>query len=76
MLFLEIKRAVKILQAMKAAHKSQQGAIALDGQMIDAPMIKQVCYLRCLRYFSIEWLHFQALKTMSLAELAGLLRPR
>lgn len=47
---LEIKRAVKILQAMKAAHESQQGAIALDGQMIDAPMIKQVCYLRRLHY--------------------------
>jgi len=52
---LEIKRAVKILQAMKAAHESQQGAIALDDQMIDAPMIKQVCYLCCLRYFLTEW---------------------
>ena len=51
---LEIKRAVKILQAMKAAHESQQGAIALDGQMIDAPMIKQVCYLRRLHYFPAE----------------------
>ncbi|PPR07105.1 hypothetical protein CVT24_010941 [Panaeolus cyanescens] len=39
----EILRAVKILNAMSAAHKSQKGATRLDGQMIDAPMIKQVC---------------------------------
>jgi hypothetical protein len=57
MSFLEIKRAVKILQAMKAAHQSQQGAIALDGQMVDAPMIKQVCCLRRLRCFSTEYLN-------------------
>ncbi|KAF9046465.1 Pyruvate/Phosphoenolpyruvate kinase-like domain-containing protein [Panaeolus papilionaceus] len=37
----EILRAVKILNAMSAAHKSLKGATQLDGQMIDAPMIKQ-----------------------------------
>jgi len=53
----EINRAVRILQAMKVAHGSQKGAIALDGHMIDAPMVKQ------------------ALKTVSIAESAGLLIP-
>ncbi|KAF8909005.1 citrate lyase beta subunit [Gymnopilus junonius] len=37
----EIQRAVKIVQSMKVAHKSNQGAIELDGRMIDAPMMKQ-----------------------------------
>ncbi|KAF5369391.1 hypothetical protein D9758_002808 [Tetrapyrgos nigripes] len=37
----EILRAAKILHQMKAAHASQKGAIGLDGEMIDAPMIKQ-----------------------------------
>ena len=35
---------------MKVAHESQKGAIALDGQMIDAPMIKQVRCLHSLRF--------------------------
>ncbi|KAF9266650.1 beta subunit of citrate lyase [Marasmius fiardii PR-910] len=37
----EITRAAKILQKMESAHASQKGAIGLDGEMIDAPMIKQ-----------------------------------
>ncbi|KAJ3715530.1 Pyruvate/Phosphoenolpyruvate kinase-like domain-containing protein [Lentinula raphanica] len=38
---VEILRAAKILHGMEAAHASQKGAIGLDGEMIDAPMIKQ-----------------------------------
>ncbi|THV00864.1 beta subunit of citrate lyase [Dendrothele bispora CBS 962.96] len=37
----EILRAAKILYQMKDAHASQKGAIGLEGEMIDAPMIKQ-----------------------------------
>ncbi|KAJ4481948.1 citrate lyase beta subunit [Lentinula aciculospora] len=37
----EILRAAKILHGMEVAHASQKGAIGLDGEMIDAPMIKQ-----------------------------------
>ncbi|KAK7014094.1 hypothetical protein VNI00_019416 [Paramarasmius palmivorus] len=37
----EITRAAKILHQMKTAHASEKGAIGLDGEMIDAPMIKQ-----------------------------------
>ncbi|KAL0066191.1 hypothetical protein AAF712_006816 [Marasmius tenuissimus] len=37
----EITRAAKILHKMESAHASQKGAIGLDGEMIDAPMIKQ-----------------------------------
>ena len=32
---------------MKRAHETEIGAIGLDGQMIDAPMIKQVIVI-CL----------------------------
>lgn len=38
----EIVRAAKILKEMQRAHEAEIGAIGLDGQMIDAPMIKQV----------------------------------
>ena len=38
----EILRAAIILREMKRAHEEEIGAIGLDGQMIDAPMIKQV----------------------------------
>jgi citrate lyase beta subunit len=44
----EIVRAARILGQMQQAHEAGIGAIGLDGQMIDAPMIKQViviCYL-------------------------------
>ncbi|KAH6912778.1 Pyruvate/Phosphoenolpyruvate kinase-like domain-containing protein [Coprinopsis sp. MPI-PUGE-AT-0042] len=37
----EILRAAKILKGMREAHASEKGAIGLDGEMIDAPMIKQ-----------------------------------
>ena len=38
----EIVRAARILKRMQRAHEAEIGAIGLDGQMIDAPMIKQV----------------------------------
>jgi hypothetical protein len=41
----EIKRAAKILYAMNAAHDLSVGAIGLEGEMIDAPMIKQVLWI-------------------------------
>ncbi|TFK20009.1 beta subunit of citrate lyase [Coprinopsis marcescibilis] len=37
----EILRAAKILKGMKEAHASEKGAIGLEGEMIDAPMLKQ-----------------------------------
>ncbi|KAF9013387.1 Pyruvate/Phosphoenolpyruvate kinase-like domain-containing protein [Cyathus striatus] len=37
----EIIRAAKIMQKMKRAHESEKGAVGLDGEMIDAPMLKQ-----------------------------------
>jgi len=37
----EIVRAFRILKEMQRAHEAEIGAIGLDGQMIDAPMIKQ-----------------------------------
>ncbi|KAF8158260.1 citrate lyase beta subunit [Crassisporium funariophilum] len=37
----EIIRAAKIIKAMKVAHESEKGAVGLDGEMIDAPMVKQ-----------------------------------
>ncbi|XP_006462649.1 hypothetical protein AGABI2DRAFT_193761 [Agaricus bisporus var. bisporus H97] len=37
----EILRAAKILHQMKLAHEAEKGAIGLEGEMIDAPMIKQ-----------------------------------
>ncbi|KAJ8080830.1 hypothetical protein PM082_017665 [Marasmius tenuissimus] len=37
----EITRAAKILHKMESAHASQKGAIGLDGEMIDAPMISR-----------------------------------
>lgn len=41
--------ATRILKAMEEAHSvSQTGAVGLDGKMIDAPMVKQVCIPRCL----------------------------
>lgn len=43
---LEIVRAARILGQMQQAHEAGIGAIGLDGQMIDAPMIKQVIVIR------------------------------
>ncbi|KAG7443009.1 citrate lyase beta subunit [Guyanagaster necrorhizus] len=37
----EIVRAAKIVHNMQIAHESQKGAIGLEGEMVDAPMIKQ-----------------------------------
>lgn len=42
----EILRAAKILHQMKLAHEAEKGAIGLEGEMIDAPMIKQVSCLQ------------------------------
>jgi citrate lyase beta subunit len=42
MIVLEILRAAKIVEAMKCAHASEKGAIGLQGEMVDAPMLKQV----------------------------------
>lgn len=38
----EILRAAKIMKGMQEAHASDRGAIGLEGEMIDAPMLKQV----------------------------------
>ncbi|KAG5729418.1 hypothetical protein E4T56_gene2394 [Termitomyces sp. T112] len=37
----EILRAAKILHGMQAAHAAAKGAIGLEGEMVDAPMLKQ-----------------------------------
>jgi citrate lyase beta subunit len=39
---LEILRAAKIIEGMKGAHAREKGAIGLEGEMVDAPMLKQV----------------------------------
>ncbi|KAG6897767.1 hypothetical protein C0992_011436 [Termitomyces sp. T32_za158] len=38
----EIFRAAKILHGMQAAHAAAKGAVGLEGEMVDAPMLKQV----------------------------------
>lgn len=45
---LEILRAAKILHQINIAHSNQKGAVGLEmegggKEMIDAPMLKQVC---------------------------------
>lgn len=40
----EILRAAKIVHQMELAHASEKGAAGLDDEMIDAPMLKQVCF--------------------------------
>lgn len=37
----EILRAAKILHQMRLAHDAERGAVGLEGEMIDAPMLKQ-----------------------------------
>ncbi|KAG6832008.1 hypothetical protein H0H92_006044 [Tricholoma furcatifolium] len=37
----EILRAAKILHGMQMAHAAAKGAVGLEGEMIDAPMLKQ-----------------------------------
>jgi len=36
--------AARILKAMNEAQSISEGAVGLDGKMIDAPMVKQVFY--------------------------------
>lgn len=43
MVVLEILRAAKIVRAMQQAQAIEKGAVGLEGEMIDAPMLKQVC---------------------------------
>lgn len=40
----EILRAAKILHQLKLAHAAERGAVGLEGEMIDAPMLKQVSH--------------------------------
>ena len=60
---------------MKIAHGAEKGAIGLEGEMIDAPMIKQV-----LEIWVVKWEHetnsTQAEKVIQVAEAAGLLIPQ
>lgn len=51
-IFSEILRAATIVAAMEASHRDKKGAFGLDmgdgkgsKEMIDAPMLKQVCSL-------------------------------
>ncbi|GLB38507.1 putative C-C_Bond_Lyase of the TIM-Barrel fold [Lyophyllum shimeji] len=37
----EVLRAAKILHGMRAAHAAARGAVGFEGEMIDAPMLKQ-----------------------------------
>jgi len=39
---VEILRATKILHQLGLAHGTERGAVGLEGEMIDAPMLKQV----------------------------------
>lgn len=48
----EILRAAKILHQMEVAHSSQKGAVGLEGEMIDAPMLRQV-----LLFASSQFIH-------------------
>ncbi|KAG6868228.1 hypothetical protein C0993_006004 [Termitomyces sp. T159_Od127] len=41
---LLILRAAKILHGMQAAHAAAKGAVGLEGEMVDAPMLKQAEY--------------------------------
>ena len=49
----EIALAARIVHAMKEAHALQKGAVGLDGQMIDAPMIKQVSGSQVVRRWEV-----------------------
>ena len=68
----EILRAVKILHGMQAAHAASKGAVGLEGEMVDAPMLKQVIVL--LPDVSPRWLKpfLQAENTIRVAKAAGL----
>lgn len=69
---LEILRAAKIVYGMEQAHRSQKGAIGLDGEMIDAPMIKQVWFtIKEARRLKLNSL-VQAERIIHIAQAAGL----
>jgi hypothetical protein len=53
MIVSEILRAAKILRAMEHAHASEKGAVGLEGEMIDAPMLKQVWKINASFSFGI-----------------------
>jgi len=59
---------------MQEAHANEKGAIGLGGEMIDAPMIKQVNWVVFFDSASVTDLvpRFQAMKTIAIAEAAGL----
>lgn len=42
-MLVEILRAAKILHQLRLAHSAERGAVGLEGEMVDAPMLKQVC---------------------------------
>jgi hypothetical protein len=57
---------------MQRAHEAEIGAIGLDGQMIDAPMIKQVIVICRFGTSNTQTDEFQAQKIINLAKAAGL----
>lgn len=67
-------RAAKIVHAMAQAHGNERGAVGLEGEMIDAPMLKQVQFL--LVIVALASAHAkatsQAEKTIQAAKAAGL----
>ncbi|KAG6910701.1 hypothetical protein DXG01_008745 [Tephrocybe rancida] len=46
----KILRAARILHGMEAAHAAAKGAVGLEGEMIDAPMLKQFHGNLCARF--------------------------
>jgi len=54
-LLLEILRAAKILHAMERAHATEKGAVGLEGEMIDAPMLKQVWHTNTTSFGSLNY---------------------
>ncbi|KAF8827479.1 hypothetical protein HHX47_DHR4000125 [Lentinula edodes] len=74
----EILRAAKILRGMQVAHASQKGAIGLDGEMIDAPMIKQVnlYYSSFITRITLIISIIQATKIVEIAKEAGIEIPQ
>lgn len=76
----EILRAAKILKGLKNAHISEaRGAIGIDGEMIDAPMLKQVS-IGNLWFFAMPLANptariTQAEQIIAIAEAANLTIP-
>lgn len=65
----EIVRAAKILKEMQRAHEAEMGAIGMDGQMIDAPMIKQVIVGPSLLFSVLKPMNSRRRKLLTLPEL-------